>query len=229
MDDLTVNALVRDFGSSSWSPEQPVTFTRDKKLKYGGEEFQMLRRLDSGEYAGTKGDKSQLQYWCRMQKLSYYVNPNLKQNRIDIVVAPETRMDDVDDLDTKGLPIGFSFLTLDDYQKVYRFLNEINVPEVFISFLNECNNKTAGLTKEKNKTAGLTKEKYLEMQPTPRQYKYTGPPRGGKKRKSYKKRKPLKKRKSHKKKKSLKKRKSHKKKKSLKKRKSLKKKFSRRR
>jgi len=186
MDDLTVNALVRDFGSSSWSPEQPVTFTRDKKLKYGGEEFQMLRRLDSGEYAGTKGDKSQLQYFCRMQKLSYYVNPNLKQNRIDIVVAPETRMDDAEDLDTKGLPIGFSFLTLDDYQKVYRFLNEINVPEVYISFLNECNNKTAG----------LTKEKYLEMQPTPRQYKYTGPPRGGKKRKSYKKGKPLKKRKS---------------------------------
>lgn len=192
MDDLTVNALVRDFGSSSWSPEQPVTFTRDKKLKYGGEEFQMLRRLDSGEYAGTKGDKSQLQYFCRMQKLSYYVNPNLKQNRIDIVVAPETRMDDAEDLDTKGLPIGFSFLTLDDYQKVYRFLNEINVPEVYISFLNECNNKTAG----------LTKEKYLEMQPTPRQYKYTGPPRGGKKRKSYKKGKPLKKRKSLKKRKT---------------------------
>ena len=200
MDDLTVNALVRDFGSSSWSPEQPVTFTRDKKLKYGGEEFQMLRRLDSGEYAGTKGDKSFLQYWCRMPKLSYYVNPNFKQNRIDIVVAPETRMDDAEDLYTKGLPIGFSFLTLDDYQKVYRFLSEISVPvsqgNKYDTYL-ECNNRTAGLTKEKLK----------EMKPTPR-----GNACGGKKRKSHKKRKSLKKRKTKRKKLNKKKTKRHRKK-----------------
>ena len=189
MSDLTVNALVRDFGSSSWSSSIPVTFTQNKMVKFSGKEFKMLRKLDSGAYAGSQGDKGKLQFWCR-NKFSYLVNTNVKQNRIDIIVAPEPRMDDADDLYTKGMSIGFSFSTLDDYQKVMDFLFDLKIPESQGNQFDtdyECNNRTAGLTKEKLKA----------MKPS------FG---GVKKRKSHKKRKSLKKRKT--KRKTLKKKKT---------------------
>ena len=63
MSDLTVNALVRDFGSSSWTSSIPVTFTQDKTVKFSGQQFKMLRKIDSGAYAGSQGNKGKLQDW----------------------------------------------------------------------------------------------------------------------------------------------------------------------
>ena len=186
MSDLTVNALVRDFGSSSWTSSIPVTFTQDKMVKFSGQQFKMLRKIDSGAYAGSQGDKGKLQDWCR-DKFKYLINTSVKKNRLDIIVAPDPRMDEAEDLYTKGMSIGFSFSTLDDYQKVTGFLTRINIPESQGNRFDtkyECNNRTAG----------LTIDKLRDMKPSFN---------GGKKKKSQKKRKSLKKK--SKKRKSLKK------------------------
>ena len=111
----------------------------------------------------------------------------MKKNRLDIIVAPDPRMDQAEDLYTKGMSIGFSFLTLDDYQKVMDFLFVLKIPESQGNQFDtkyECNNRTAG----------LTIDKLREMQPSFN---------GGKKKRSQKKRKSLKKK--SKKRKSLKK------------------------
>lgn len=141
MSDLTVQALVRNVGSSNWK-KISVTFTLDKMVEFSDRKYQMLRFLSSG----ANGDYGPINYWCRTTILQSMLP---KKNRLDIIVNPNPnkKIKETNDLNlAKGMSIGFSFDNLGDYQKVKHFLYDLNIhePDVYNS-KEDCNNTTASL------------------------------------------------------------------------------------
>lgn len=180
---LTVQALVRNVGSSTWSEKISVTFTLDKMVEFSDRKYQMLRYLSSG----ANGDGGVIQTWCRTRILQ---SMRPKKNRLDIIVNPNPnkKIQEKNNLIAKGMSIGFSFDNLGDYQNVKDFIYDLNIrePDMNINGKEDCNNATAGLgPNEINKINEINeiRKNYIDIG-------------GKKKRKTLKKKRKTKKRKS---------------------------------
>jgi hypothetical protein len=184
MSDLTVQALVRNVGSSKWE-KISVTFTLDKMVEFSDRKYQMLRYLGSGANAGAEGDRGPINWWCRTGILQSIVP---KKNRLDIIVNPNPnkKIKEEEKIIARGMSIGFSFDNLNDYQKVKSFLYNLNIrePDVSLWGKKDCNNTTAKLGPNEINEINEINE---------RKKNYIG---GKKKRKSLKKKRKTKKRKS---------------------------------